>query len=137
MTRSPADIGAAAEREVAIALGRAGHVVYVPFLAAHARVDLVADVDGRLLRVQVKAARVVGDALSYRVCSNTKNSPLAYVGEVDAFGVRCAALASSYLVPIDHVATRTCNLRLAPARNNQAKGVRWAADYEIRPLRPG
>ncbi|WP_267471315.1 hypothetical protein [Actinomarinicola tropica] len=33
--------------------------------------------------------------------------------------------------------TRGRHLRLAPPRNNQTKGIRWAADDEIRPLQQG
>jgi hypothetical protein len=37
-----------------------------------------------------------------------------------------------YRVPIEDMpATRIGTLRVAPARNNQAKGVRLAAAYEI------
>ena len=37
-----------------------------------------------------------------------------------------------YLVPIDDVGPHTsAYLRVEPAKNNQAKGVRWAMDYEV------
>ncbi|MBK5223721.1 MAG: hypothetical protein JJE52_12800 [Acidimicrobiia bacterium] len=133
MSETPSDVGATAEREVACALVKAGWSVYVPMFAPHSRVDLVADVAGRLLRVQVKSARLVRQAVTFTCCSYTANIPKEYVGEVDVFGVYCPSLGMSYLVPIGDVPTRLCTLRLVPPRNNQVQGVRWAADYEIRP----
>jgi hypothetical protein len=38
---TPSEVGARAEREVATALARAGHAVFVPFFALHSRIDLV------------------------------------------------------------------------------------------------
>lgn len=128
---TPSEIGAVAEREVACALARSGHGVYLPMLMPHSRVDLVAEIGQRLVRVQVKSARLVGEVINFRSCSNTGNLPRAYRGEVDAFGVYCPELGTSYLVPIDDVPDRTCSLRLAPPLNGQQRGIRWAGDYLI------
>jgi hypothetical protein len=38
---------------------------------------------------------------------------------------------SQYLVPITDVPDRGACLRVKPAKNNQAKGVRWAKDYVL------
>jgi hypothetical protein len=46
--------------------------------------------------------------------------------------VYCRDTDAVYLVPIKDVGPRTsANLRVEPAKNNQAKGVRWAMDYEV------
>jgi hypothetical protein len=131
--RTPSEIGARAELEIAYALERGGWHVYLPQFAPHARVDLIAVRDGLLHRVQVKTGRVVGDALVFRVCSNTGNSPRDYRGEVDAFGVYAPSLERSFLVPISVTGRRTCSLRLEPARSGQVRGTRLAADFELRP----
>jgi PD-(D/E)XK endonuclease len=46
--------------------------------------------------------------------------------------VYCPDTDAVYLVPIKDVGPRTsAYLRVEPAKNNQAKGVRWAADYQV------
>lgn len=133
MPETPSDVGARAEREVAFALGRAGWHVFLPLFSPHGRVDMVALRDGVALRLQCKTARLVNGVLSFRTCSNTGNSPRDYLGQVDAFGVHCPDLGSSYLVPLEGLGARGCNLRLGPAANRQVKGIRYARDYEVRP----
>ena len=133
MPDTPSDIGARAEREVAFALGRAGWDVFLPLFSPHGRVDMVALRHGVLLRVQCKTARLVDGVLSFRTCSNTGNSPRDYLGQIDAFGVYSPDLRSTYLVPLDGLGARGCHLRVGPAANNQARGVRYARDYEVRP----
>lgn len=133
MPATPSDIGARAEREVAFALGRAGWDVFLPLFSPHGRVDMVALRDGVALRVQCKTARLLNGVLCFRTCSNTRNSPRDYVGQVDAFGVYSPDLESTYLVPLEGLGGRGCQLRLGPPANNQVKGVRYARDYEVGP----
>lgn len=136
MDANPSEIGAVAEREVAYALACRGYDVYLPMFGPHSRVDLVAYGRGELLRVQVKTARVLGEVVYFRTCSNTGNLPRAYHGEVDAFGVHSPELGTCYLVPIDGLPERGCSLRITPPRNGQQQGVRWAVDFEIRSSAP-
>jgi hypothetical protein len=58
-----------------------------------------------------------------------------YTGEVDFFGVYCPDTDTVYLVPSADVEDchNSVALRVTPPKNNQAKRVRWAADYEITP----
>src|SRR5439155_26640702 len=106
-----------------------GKDVYLRFFSAHGRVDLVfLDATG-LYRVQCKTSRVIGDVLHFRTCSNTNNLPRDYRGEIDLFGVYSPELDQVYLVPVADAPSRGCYLRLSPARNGQAKGIRWAEDY--------
>lgn len=133
MLETPSEIGARAEREIAHALLGAGWIVYLPVFAPHARVDMVALKDDRVLRLQCKTARILGGVLEFRTCSNTNNVPKAYTGEVDAFGAYSPDLGRSYLVPLEGLGESGCYLRLGPTKNNQSKGVRYAADYEIKP----
>ena len=135
-TRS--QIGATAEREVACALERAGWAVFLPMFAAHSRVDFVGiGPSGHATRIQVKTTRLVhdGKAIFFHTCSNTNNVQVGYDGEVDAFGLWCPPLQAAYLVPIEDAPSRGGHLRLAPTANNQRRGIRFAADYEIRPTR--
>ena len=56
---------------------------------------------------------------------------LPYAGLAEAFGVYDAESAAVYLVPVVGAPDFVVTLRLEPARNNQAVGVRQARDYEI------
>ena len=60
--------------------------------------------------------------------------PRDYRGEVDVFGVYSPQLDEVFIVPVNDVATRLCSLRLAPPRNNQAVGIRWAEPYRLKPV---
>ncbi len=55
----------------------------------------------------------------------------SYTGLADIFGVYFPPAGSVYLVPIGAVAGFAGRLRLAPTRNNQKRGIRFAADFEI------
>ena len=131
MYGTPSEIGARSELEVALALVRDGWDVCAPLFCSHSRVDLVALREDDTLRIQCKTARLVKGVLYFRTCSNTNNHPRAYHGEVDAFGVYSPDVRSAYLVPLEGLGDLACHLRLGPTANNQVKGVRFAADYEI------
>ena len=52
--------------------------------------------------------------------------------EVDAVGAYSVDLRRCFLLPIAEVAgMRAVHLRLDPSKNNQARGVRWATQYEL------
>ena len=131
MNSIPSALGAQAELAVASALTRAGRQVYLPFFAAHTRVDLVFEDELGLHRVQCKTSRLRGDVVAFATCSNTKHVRKDYRGEVDLFGVYSPELDQVFMVPVGDVPLRLGHLRLRPARNVQSKGIRWAADYVV------
>ena len=52
--------------------------------------------------------------------------------EIDAVAAYCDELDSCFLIPIDRVdGLTTIQLRLAPAKNNQARRINWAKDFEF------
>jgi hypothetical protein len=52
--------------------------------------------------------------------------------EVDAVAAFCHELDRCFLIPIHRVdGLTTIQLRLAPAKNNQARRINWAADFEF------
>jgi hypothetical protein len=57
--------------------------------------------------------------------------PQSYVGLADIFGVYFPPEGSVYLVPIEAVARFEGRLRFEPARNNQRRRIREAADFGI------
>jgi hypothetical protein len=133
----PKEIGDRSTLAAMLALKAAGYVLLIPF-GENTRYDLVVD-DGRVLtRVQCKTGRLRSGAVEFAVTStyghhqNPATARRTYAGQIDCFAVYCPETAGVYLVPIADVPTRaTARLRVAPARNGQAKGIRHAAHYEI------
>ncbi|MGH9111260.1 MAG: group I intron-associated PD-(D/E)XK endonuclease [Acidimicrobiales bacterium] len=130
---TPTEVGARAEAAVASALVRTGKPVFFPIFGVNSRIDLIYQDAVRLVRVQCKTSRIIGEILGFRTCSNTKNTPRGYEGEIDVFGVYSPDLDRVYLVPAAGLPTRFCSLRLAPTRNGQIKGVRRAEDFLLGP----
>jgi hypothetical protein len=122
---------------IMLALHEAGFGVLVPF-GENTRYDLVID-DGRSLkRVQCKTGRLRCGAVRFAACSSYAHHPNPkmvvrdYLGQIDFFGIYCPDTGAAYLVPVEAAQVRKRgSLRVAPARNNQRRGVRLAADYEI------
>ncbi len=128
--------GAIAEAAIAAAAAELGIVVLRPLMEGR-RYDLVFDTGRRLLRAQCKWAQLKGDvvAVGLRTCRST---PGGYVrttyasGEIDGIAAYCAALRRCFWLPADEFAGRTLvHLRLAPARNGQRGGLKWAAQYPL------
>jgi PD-(D/E)XK endonuclease len=120
------------EAAVLGALVKRGFDVLVPFGDGHPY-DLVVHVArGTFLRVQCKTAWSRGGCLVFR-CHMTDHGrgPLPYGGLADIFGVYFPPRDSVYLVPVDAIAESEGRLRLEPARNNQRRRIRLAADFEL------
>jgi hypothetical protein len=133
---TPSQKGAAAEAAISAAAIQLGLTVLRP-LCEGRRYDLVIDLEPELLRIQCKMARRVSGVLS--VCLQTcRYTPAGYIStsytvdEVDAIAAYSPDLRRSFLIPIREAADRrSFYLRVDPTRNNQAKGIRWARDYDF------
>jgi hypothetical protein len=97
----------------------------------------VVDLEPRLLRVQCKLAQSQDGALVVGLRTN-RCTPAGYVStsytaeEVDAIGVYAPDLRHCFLIPISEACDRRMiHLRLEPAKNNQAEGIKWADDYAL------
>src|SRR5438128_1253720 len=133
---NPNHCGAIAEAAIALEAVKRDIPVLKPIFM-DARYDLVFDLGTKLLRVQCKWARRRGNVVDVkaRTCrrvaggfERTTYSP----DEVDAIGAYCPELNRCYLVPISIFPKGGClYLRLEPSKNNQERGVKWAADYEF------
>jgi hypothetical protein len=133
---TPSQKGAAAEAAITAAVIQLGLTVLRP-LCEGRRYDLIVDLEPELLRVQCKLARRVGGVLAVRT-ETSRFTPNGYVckpyssAEIDAIAAYAPELQASFLIPMTSIsARRVVSLRLEPARNNQAEGVRWARDYEL------
>ncbi|MCI0704490.1 MAG: group I intron-associated PD-(D/E)XK endonuclease [Planctomycetia bacterium] len=129
--------GEVCRAQIIAALTLQGKTVLLP-LGDFQRYDLVIDDGGRFLRVQCKVARLIKGAIQFHPCSiDSRSTPgrcvrKGYVGQVDFFGVYCPQVKKCYLVPIEIATATCCSLRVAPTKNGQQQGIRWAVDYEIR-----
>jgi hypothetical protein len=133
---TPSQKGAAAEAEIAATATRLCLLVLRP-LGEGCRYDLGIDIGETILRVQCKWASRQGDVLTTR-CITNRHTPHGYVSktyaaeEIDAIAAYAPDTDRCYLLPIDEVEGRSAlSLRIAPTRNNQARFVRWARNYEF------
>jgi PD-(D/E)XK endonuclease len=135
-------IGAITQARVSAALVEAGKIVLNPYVHTP-RYDLVIDDLGRFFRVQCKTGHLLRGAVYFSTQSlraakrgtEWRRIAFDYQGQIEYFGVYCPDNGSVYLVPIEDTATkRMCALRITPAKNNQQKRIRWAKDYEVRPV---
>jgi hypothetical protein len=135
--KEAARIGLAAHTAVLHKLVSKGLEVLQP-LGDHLRYDLAyyQEDTTELIRIQCKAGRYdpnIG-CVFFKNFNRTggRSGRRGYIGDAEYFGVYCAELNKVYLVPID-IATYASEvpLRVDPPKNNQAKKVIWARDYEI------
>jgi hypothetical protein len=130
----PVDIGQRTEAIVLAALVRRGYRVLTPF-GTNQRYDLVIDVGERFLRVQCKTGRLRRGTIilaARSVRSNTHRTYLrTYENEVDLFVVCCPETDQIYAMPIEETTSSVGALWVAPTANGQAKGIRWAREYEL------
>jgi hypothetical protein len=124
--------GNEAEAMILAALIERGYDVSVPFGGGQPY-DLVIDLGGfDLLKVQCKTGWWDKNCISFNTRSTDHGQGRrSYVGLAHIFAVYFPAKKSVYLVPLDAVGGFRGYLRLEPARNNQQRKVRFAADFEI------
>lgn len=101
------------------------------------RYDFIADVDGRMLRIQCKTAGYESnddvidiDFRKKRYTSRGQVINVLYVdGEIDYYAT--CHKGKTYLLPFEECGYRK-RLRITPSKNNQEKRITWAKDYEIK-----
>ena len=137
LVEHPKDVGDRSTLAVMFALQAAGYSLYVPF-GENTRADLIIDDGERLQRVQCKTGRLRKGCVVFKVCSAYAHHPHPavpkrdYRGEVDCFAVYCRETGGVYLVPIEDLDIGwAASLRVEAAKNNQRRGIRNAARYEV------
>jgi hypothetical protein len=126
--------GAIAETAIALAAIKLGVGVFRPY--GDERYDLIFDCRPRLWRVQCKWARRYGDVVVVRCYSSrrTRSGLLRRkytADEIDAFAAYCQELDRCFFLPIDQCPPSEVRLRVAPTRNNQTLGIKWADDFDF------
>lgn len=102
----------------------------------NSRYDMIVDVDGQLIRVQVKTSSLKGEegeAIMFSCRSShvnrTRVKNIRYTDkEIDYFATFWNG--QCYLIPISECSTEK-TLRFVPPKNGQLKGVSFASDYTL------
>ena len=133
--------GAIAEAKIAAAAIELGIGVSRP--VSPLRYDLIFDLGGRLARVQCKWASAKGGVVVVR-CRTSRRGRDGYVKtdyraeEIDLLAAYCGDLDTCYVLPVASFDGRSAvQLRLSPARNNQANGINWAENFAFERLQSG
>jgi hypothetical protein len=134
MSAHPVDVGERTEAIILAELVRRGYRVLKPF-GVNQRYDLVLDLAGQFLRVQCKTARLRKGVVEFNTqsvrCNMRQVVERSYVGDADLFLAYCPGTGKIYAIPVDQATLRSMRLRVDPTLNGQAKGVRWAKDFEL------
>ena len=105
--------------------------VSIPF-GDNSKYDFIADVDGHLLKIQVKTSSLKNDNVikfscrsTHVNCTGVKNIRYS-ANDIDYFATywnnKC------YLVPVEECSVEK-TLRFVPPKNGQIKGITFAKDY--------
>lgn len=112
-----------------------GYAVSIPY-GENSRYDFIADIYGKLIRIQVKTSSIKDenpDAIEFSCRSTRVNSTGTFSkryteNEIDYFATfwngKC------YLIPVQECSIAK-TLRFAPPKNGQIKGITFAKDYEL------
>lgn len=125
--------GNAAEAAVLAALIDAGIGILIPF-GGGTPFDLVAVTPphGDLVRIQVKSGRVRHGCVEFNSSSTDHGKgQLPYTGRAELIAVHVREIRETFAVPVDDCASFRGYLRVEAPRNNQRRGIRFAADYTL------
>ena len=86
--------------------------------------------------MQCKTGRLRNGAIvfSTRSCRSNRRQTYvrSYTDEADVFIVHCPETDRIYAVPVGESGVlKAASLRVSAPANNQSRGIRWAADYEL------
>ena len=127
--------GIITELQCITAFNQLGYHVSIPY-GENSRYDFIADIDGILIKVQVKTSspkRGTDNAISFSCRSTRVNSQGSQnrrytADEIDYFATFYDNIC--YLIPIAECSIEK-TLRFQPPANGQTKGISFAKDYEL------
>ena len=122
--------GKIAELMVSARLMELGWTILNP-LCDYARYDIVAEKNGKFVRIQVKYVTPNKGTL-YINCKSSNNwSILTYTPEeIDMLAVFDSINHKIYFIPSLKLNTSSLRLRLKPTKNKQRKKINFARDFE-------
>ena len=124
-------LGDIAEAAVMADVLRRGYRVALPY-GEDWPFDLLVLRDATFERVQVKFCRSDGSTMLVSCASANNWQTIKYTkAMIDWIAAYDATTGACYYIPAEHLGDgkRGLRLRLGPTRNNQARGIRWAASY--------
>ena len=129
-------IGNITEMQCMLAFMQQGYNVLTPHGDCE-RYDFVADVNGKLIKIQVKTSRPSRSSegcITFNTSSQTtekgKQVHHSYdKTQIDYFMTYYEG--KTYLIPVQECSSREKILRFIPPKNGQVKGITFAADYEF------
>ena len=123
-------VGDVTQAKIVAKLLECGYLVSVTY-GNHSRYDLVID-KGNLSKVQCKTGRLKGNSIRFNASSVTyKGKKRNYIDEADYFAVYVGKLDKFYLVPVNECGKYEAYLMFGLPKNDQAKNIHWASDYEL------
>ena len=128
-------VGNITELEVLTYATKLGYQVSIPF-GDRARYDQIWDVKGKLFKIQVKSAHMIGDYEGIGIFCKSSNRRGGKVinrrytsDDADFFATYYDG--KCYLIPINETSGSAKKLRFAHPKNNQLLNINWATDYEV------
>jgi hypothetical protein len=116
---------------IALELSKLGYSVFTEE-GDISKIDIIAEKDGKLIRIQSKAITPKNNTLTLSVKKSGPDYHYIYEqGIFDFFGIVDLEDGKVYLVPDEILSEYTSSfaLRKIPSRNNQSKNVHNAEDY--------
>jgi hypothetical protein len=133
---TPSQKGSIAESAIVSAAIKLGIPVFKP-INEGLRYNLIFELAGEFFRVQCKWIVRRGKAMTVP-CFSRRRSADGFVNrrytadEIDAFAAYCPQVDRCYFLRLAKFPdSHTIQLRLAPTRNNQQRGIHWAEEYEF------
>lgn len=125
-TQTLSKSGILTELEVQHFMAKLGVIISIPY-GDCARYDQIWDIDGKLLRVQVKTSSILDDESG--ISFPGKNTAGKYTNDqID--GIATFYDGKCYFVPIDDCSNEI-KLRFTLPKNSQVEHVKFAYDYEV------
>lgn len=127
------------ELEVLTYATKLGIKVSVPF-GDRARYDQIWDINGKLLRIQIKSPRLSNGVLEIS-CKSTNRGNGRYIqhsyneNEIDA--IVTFFEGDCYFIPVKDINKNSVQLRLDESKNGQKSKIKFAKDYKIEKILNG
>jgi len=127
-------IGEITEQQVALEFLKQGILVSKP-LVQSSRYDFIADIKGKLYKIQVKTGTFKENSyLDFATSTSHTNTKgtlnISYsADDVDFFATMYEN--QCYLIPYNLCGKRAQRLRFVPTKNGQTKGILFAKDFKL------
>lgn len=133
MNLTPKQKGNLTELKCISAFYELGYQCSIPY-GENSRYDFIADINGKLIRVQCKTSREIDSGVIEFPCRSSRSNTHSNLqrrytaNEIDYFCTYWNDMC--YLVPVNECSIAK-KLRFIPPKNGQKVGISYAIDYEL------